>query len=102
MANSWIDATTASGGMGLQNMGDRVGALDGRLSITRAGSDGTIVSGVIPLRGEREPDRLAHWRLKIHRARTTPAGTCEHHRATRARLIACRPGAEEDPGGREP
>jgi signal transduction histidine kinase len=44
-----FDATTASDGMGLQNMRDRLGALDGRLSITPAGSDGTIVSGVIPL-----------------------------------------------------
>jgi signal transduction histidine kinase len=44
-----FDASTASGGMGLQNMHDRLGALDGRLSITRAGSDGTIVSAVIPL-----------------------------------------------------
>jgi signal transduction histidine kinase len=44
-----FDASTASGGMGLQNMRDRLGALDGRLSITRAGSDGTIVSAVIPL-----------------------------------------------------
>jgi signal transduction histidine kinase len=45
-----FDASTAHGGMGLQNMRDRLGALDGRLSITRAGSDGTIVSGAIPLR----------------------------------------------------
>jgi signal transduction histidine kinase len=45
-----FDAATASGGMGLQNMRDRLGALDGRLSITRAGGGGTIVSGAIPLR----------------------------------------------------
>jgi signal transduction histidine kinase len=45
-----FDASTASGGIGLQNMRDRLGALDGRLSITRDGSDGTIVSGVVPLR----------------------------------------------------
>jgi signal transduction histidine kinase len=45
-----FDASTASGGMGLQNMRDRLGALDGQLSITRAGSNGTIVSGAIPLR----------------------------------------------------
>jgi signal transduction histidine kinase len=45
-----FDATRASDGMGLQNMRDRVGALDGRLSITPAAGDGTIVSGVIPLR----------------------------------------------------
>jgi signal transduction histidine kinase len=45
-----FDATVASSGIGLQNMRDRLGALDGRLSITPAAGDGTIVSGVIPLR----------------------------------------------------
>jgi signal transduction histidine kinase len=45
-----FDATVASDGIGLQNMRDRLGALDGRLSITPAAGDGTIVSGVIPLR----------------------------------------------------
>jgi signal transduction histidine kinase len=45
-----FDASTASRGMGLQNMRDRLGALDGRLSISRAGGNGAIVSGVIPLR----------------------------------------------------
>jgi signal transduction histidine kinase len=44
-----FEASAASGGMGLQNMRDRVGALDGRLTITRAGNHGTIVSGAIPL-----------------------------------------------------
>jgi signal transduction histidine kinase len=52
--------------MGLQNMRDRLGALDGRLSITKAGSDGTIVSGAIPLRtsenstGPRTSGELPH------------------------------------------
>jgi signal transduction histidine kinase len=61
-----FDASTASGGMGLQNMRDRLGALDGRLSITRAGSNGTIVSGAIPLRtsenstGSRTSGELSH------------------------------------------
>jgi signal transduction histidine kinase len=45
-----FDATVASDGIGLQNMNDRLGALDGRLSITPAAGGGTIVSGVIPLR----------------------------------------------------
>jgi signal transduction histidine kinase len=45
-----FDASTATGGMGLQNMRDRVGALDGRLSIITATGGGTIVSGAIPLR----------------------------------------------------
>jgi signal transduction histidine kinase len=61
-----FDPATASGGMGLQNMRDRLGALDGRLSITRAGSDGTIVSGAIPSRtsenstSSRTSGELAH------------------------------------------
>jgi signal transduction histidine kinase len=50
-----FDASTTHGGMGLQNMRDRLGALDGRLSITRAGSHGTIVSGAIPLRTSESP-----------------------------------------------
>jgi signal transduction histidine kinase len=44
-----FDPSTASGGTGLQNMRDRLGALDGQLSITTAGSHGTIVSGTVPL-----------------------------------------------------
>jgi hypothetical protein len=50
-----FDASTASGGMGLQNMRDRLGALDGRLSITGAGSGGTIVSGSVPVRMNENP-----------------------------------------------
>jgi signal transduction histidine kinase len=50
-----FDASTASGGMGLQNMRDRLGALDGRLSITTAGSGGTTVSGSVPVRMNENP-----------------------------------------------
>jgi signal transduction histidine kinase len=50
-----FDASTAPGGMGLQNMRDRLGALDGRLTIASSGSTGTIVSGAIPLRTCENP-----------------------------------------------
>jgi signal transduction histidine kinase len=35
--------------MGLQNLQDRVGALGGRLTITSAPGEGTVVSGSVPL-----------------------------------------------------
>jgi signal transduction histidine kinase len=45
-----FDAPTAAGGIGLQNMRDRLGALDSRLVImTSPGHAGTRVSGSIPL-----------------------------------------------------
>jgi signal transduction histidine kinase len=53
-----FDASLASGGMGLKNMRDRLGALDGRLSINGAGSNGTVVSGAIPLRTGENPTGL--------------------------------------------
>jgi signal transduction histidine kinase len=45
-----FDASEAHSGTGLQNMRDRVGALDGRLSIVAAPGRGTVVAGSIPLR----------------------------------------------------
>jgi signal transduction histidine kinase len=60
-----FDTSTAHGGMGLQNMRDRLGALDGRLSIITSNSGGTTVSGSIPLRagenssGSRNDGELA-------------------------------------------
>jgi signal transduction histidine kinase len=57
-----FDASTARGGMGLQNMRDRLGALDGRLSISTAHRGGTTVSGSIPLTDEGELGRHARHR----------------------------------------
>jgi signal transduction histidine kinase len=52
-----FDASTAGGGMGLQNMRDRLGALDGRLAImTSPDHGGTRVSGSIPLHPAGGPD----------------------------------------------
>ena len=45
-----FDASAALSGAGLQNMRDRLGALDGRLSIITAPGQGTTVEGSIPLR----------------------------------------------------
>jgi signal transduction histidine kinase len=53
-----FDAPMAGGGMGLQNMRDRLGALDGRLTITTSPDHGgTRVSGSIPLRPASSPQR---------------------------------------------
>jgi signal transduction histidine kinase len=49
-------------GSGLQNMRDRLGALDGHLSITTAPGKGTTVVGSIPLDAEEHRDSTA--RLK--------------------------------------
>jgi signal transduction histidine kinase len=60
-----FDPAQAHGGTGLQNIRDRVGALDGRVSIVTAIGDGATVSGSIPLRldhdhndAARRPERL--------------------------------------------
>jgi signal transduction histidine kinase len=52
-----FDLSRRRGGMGLQNMQDRLGALDGHLSIDTAPGEGTVVAGSLPLRdrGQR-PD----------------------------------------------
>jgi signal transduction histidine kinase len=52
---SGFDPSQAHGGTGLQNMRDRVGALDGNVSIVTAMGEGTTVSGSIPL--PRDDDR---------------------------------------------
>jgi signal transduction histidine kinase len=48
-----FDPSQAHGGTGLQNMRDRVGALDGRVAIVTAVGRGTAVSGSIPLPRDR-------------------------------------------------
>jgi signal transduction histidine kinase len=50
-----FDPSEAHGGTGLQNIRDRVGALDGHVSIVTAIGHGTAVSGSIPL--PRDQDR---------------------------------------------
>src|SRR4051812_13646958 len=46
-----FDPSRAQPGAGLHNMRDRLGALDGRLSITSAPGPGTTVTGRVPLEG---------------------------------------------------
>src|SRR3954454_16310728 len=46
-----FDPSRVQLGAGLQNMRDRLGALDGRLSITSAPGQGTTVTGRVPLEG---------------------------------------------------
>jgi signal transduction histidine kinase len=50
-----FDSSVAHVGAGQQNMHDRVGALDGHVSIVTAVGGGTGVSGCIPLRREESP-----------------------------------------------
>jgi signal transduction histidine kinase len=47
---SGFDANKVAGGSGLQNMSDRVEALDGTLSVTSSAGSGTTVSGTVPVR----------------------------------------------------
>jgi signal transduction histidine kinase len=47
-----FDLPTVRMGTGLQNMQDRLGALDGHLSIVTAVGQGTVVSGSVPLHGD--------------------------------------------------
>jgi signal transduction histidine kinase len=44
-----FDPAATRGGAGMQNMRDRVGALDGRLTIASSPGEGTVVSGSVPL-----------------------------------------------------
>jgi signal transduction histidine kinase len=46
-----FDTTSADGGAGLQNMHDRVEALDGSITIVSSHGGGTRVMGALPLRG---------------------------------------------------
>jgi signal transduction histidine kinase len=45
-----LDPSEAHAGTGLQNMRDRLGALDGHLAIATAPGRGTVVSGSVPIR----------------------------------------------------
>ncbi len=47
-----FDSSDTHEGTGLQNMRDRLGALDGRLSIVTAPGESTVVSGSVPLRDD--------------------------------------------------
>ena len=49
-----FDSASAHEGTGLQNIRDRVGAIDGRVSISTTVGGGTVVSGSIPLRGDND------------------------------------------------
>ena len=57
-----FDPADAHGGTGLQDIRDRVGAIDGRVSITTTVGDGTVVTGSIPLHGGNEgsPTQIPH------------------------------------------
>jgi signal transduction histidine kinase len=50
-----FNSSTAQLGAGVQNMRDRVGALDGRLSIVTAPGHGTVVTGTVPLQADKRP-----------------------------------------------
>ncbi len=50
------DPSAVYAGTGVQNMHDRLGALDGQLSIVTAPGDGTVVTGSVPL-GHSAPHR---------------------------------------------
>jgi signal transduction histidine kinase len=54
-----FDPSDAHLGAGLQNMRDRLGALDGRLSIATTAGQGSVVSGSVPL---REVENVHHLR----------------------------------------
>jgi signal transduction histidine kinase len=49
-AGAGFDLSNAQLGTGLQSMRDRLGALNGRISIVSAPGQGTIVSGTVALR----------------------------------------------------
>jgi signal transduction histidine kinase len=51
-----FEPATARPGAGLQNMRDRIGALDGRLSIVSEPGGGTTVAGSVPLRAAASGD----------------------------------------------
>jgi signal transduction histidine kinase len=54
-----FDPSRPHPGSGLQNMSDRVGALDGRLSVISAPGEGTVVVGSIPLSAASRPPARA-------------------------------------------
>jgi signal transduction histidine kinase len=48
-----FDPAASHNGMGLQNLNDRLAALDGRLAVTSAPGRGAVVAGTLPLRDKR-------------------------------------------------
>ena len=52
-----FDPAHVHDGTGVQNIRDRVGAIDGRVSIGTAVGDGTVVTGSIPLHGDNDGSR---------------------------------------------
>ena len=60
-----FDPADAHGGMGLQNIRDRVGAIEGRVSFISAVGAGTVVAASIPLRRD-------NWRTQLHLRTSAP------------------------------
>lgn len=56
-----FDPVAAHAGTGLQNMRDRLGALDGRLSIVSAPGNGTTIAGSVPLRARHDNGPPEGW-----------------------------------------
>jgi signal transduction histidine kinase len=56
-----FDPVAAHAGAGLRNMRDRLGALDGRLSIASAAGNGTTIAGSVPLRVRDGNGRPEGW-----------------------------------------
>jgi signal transduction histidine kinase len=53
-----FDPAATNYGSGLQGIADRLGALDGTLTVASAVGEGTTLVGVLP--GHQEPVRVAH------------------------------------------
>jgi signal transduction histidine kinase len=64
-----FDPAEPHAGMGLQNMRDRLGALDGQLSIATEPGRGTVVSGSVPLRDGENTHRPRVARVPENRDR---------------------------------
>jgi signal transduction histidine kinase len=63
-----FDPSQPREGAGLQNMRDRLGALDGRLSILTGPGKGTTVGGSVPLRGGKVPPSVQQGLQRDQRA----------------------------------
>jgi signal transduction histidine kinase len=46
-----FDLAAVRTGIGLRNMEDRLGAVQGHLSITSSPGNGTVIAGVVPVNG---------------------------------------------------
>ena len=44
-----FDVAATNGGVGLRNMADRLGAVQGRLAIVTSPGNGTLITGVVPI-----------------------------------------------------